>query len=70
MKSKIASSPWIFAASKFPNASFSIVKKFSAICLASRDKFKYAAARKSKFRNHKYKTEIKNLTNEFLDSAG
>lgn len=39
MKSKIASSPWISAALKFPNASFSIAKKFSVICLASRDKF-------------------------------
>lgn len=47
MRSKTASSPWISAASKFPSASFSIAKKFSAICLASRGKFKYAAARKN-----------------------
>ena len=60
MKSKTASSPWISAALKFPNASFSIVKKFSAIYLAPRDKNLNApAAYKSKFRNHKYKAEIK-----------
>lgn len=40
LKSKIVSSPRISVALKFPNALCSTVKKFSAICLASRDKFK------------------------------
>ena len=42
LRSKTASSPWIFAALKFPNVSCSIAKKFSAICLASSGKFKCA----------------------------
>lgn len=44
---------------KIPKHLFSIAKKFSAICLASRDKFKCTSGTQKQISQSKYKAKIK-----------